>query len=216
MRPIPTWRTWWSKRIVYTSNPKPGSHYISRTNYMKRCPRCLKDQLYIDYHDHERWVPIYDDLKHFEFLVLETFQAWLSRHTVLKKRENFRKAFDDFNPQKISQYDIDKINDLMNNPGLIRNRAKINATINNAKVFLEIQRTYGSRNSFIRKYTDNQIINNARHDHTSCPSQTPLSDTISRDLKTLGMKFVWSTVIYAHLQATGQVNDHIVTCRKKQ
>jgi DNA-3-methyladenine glycosylase I len=179
---------------------------------MNRCPRCLKDQLYIDYHDQEWWVPIHDDAKHFEFLVLETFQAWLSWHTILKKRENFRKAFDTFDPIKISHYNESKVNELMQDAGIIRNRAKIQATITNAQIFLDIQKKHGSWDAFIWRYTDNLIINNSREDHTQCPAKTQLSDKISTDLKKLGMKFVGSTVIYAHLQATGQINDHIVTC----
>ncbi len=179
---------------------------------MYRCPRCEKDDLYRAYHDTERWVPVHDDQKHFEFLVLETFQAGLSRYTVLKKRDSFCSAFDNFDPRKISTYQEAKILELMNNPGIIRNRAKITATVKNAQVFLEIQQQYGSRDAFIRAYTDGKVINNHVHDYTTLPAKTALSDRISADLKKLGMKFVGSTVMYAHLQATGQVNDHEVAC----
>lgn len=179
-----------------------------------RCPRCEKDNLYRAYHDTERWVPVHDDQKHFEFLVLETFQAWLSWYTVLKKREAFCVAFDDFDPQKVSVYQSAKIDELLQNPGIIRNRAKIEATVKNAQVFLEIQKKWGSRDAFIRAYTDGQVINNHIQDYTTLPAKTPLSDRISADLKKLGMKFVGSTVIYAHLQATGQINDHEVRCRR--
>lgn len=179
-----------------------------------RCPRCEKDDLYRDYHDNERWVPIHDDAKHFEFLILETFQAGLSRYTVLKKRDSFRIAFDNFDSVKISNYQEAKILELMDNPGIIRNQAKIRATITNAQIFLDIQKQYGSRDAFIRAYTDGKVINNQIRDYKTAPGKTDLSDRISADLKKLGMKFVGSTVIYAHLQATGQVNDHEVGCWK--
>lgn len=181
-------------------------------NSISRCHRCEKDDLYRAYHDNERWVPIHNDAKHFEFLILETFQAGLSRYTILKKRDNFRHAFDDFDPIKISQYDEAKINELMQNAGIIRNLAKIKATITNAKLFLDIQQQYGSRDAFIRAYTQGKVINNQLTDSKLAPAKTDLSDRISADLKKLGMKFVGSTVIYAHLQATGQVNDHEVGC----
>ncbi|HMY80480.1 MAG TPA: DNA-3-methyladenine glycosylase I [Candidatus Absconditabacterales bacterium] len=179
-----------------------------------RCPRCLRDQLYIDYHDKEWGVPVHDDQKHFEFLVLETFQAGLSRYTILAKRENFRRAFDGFTPHKIANYTTAKIDELATDAGIIRNRAKIIATVTNARVFLDIQKKRGSRETFIRRYTDGQTIYNQRTDHRDCPAKTALSDRISADLKQLGMKFVGSTVIYAHLQATGQINDHVVDCWK--
>lgn len=184
-------------------------------NNLSRCGWCLRDQLYMDYHDNERWVPIHDDAKHFEFLVLETFQAWLSRYTILAKRENFRESFDNFNPQIIKDYNSLKVEELMQNVGIIRNRAKILATITNAKIFLDIQQQYSSWDKFIWEYTDNQVINNHFSDYRTAPAKTELSDKISKDLKKLGMKFVWSTVIYAHLQATGQINDHIDECWKK-
>lgn len=179
---------------------------------MYRCPRCEKDDLYRDYHDNERWTPVHDDAKHFEFLILETFQAGLSRYTVLKKREAFREAFDHFNPTIIANYKEAKIQELIQNSWIIRNQAKIRATITNAQVFLEIQKQYGSRDAFIRAYTEGKIIDNKIQDYKQAAAKTALSDRISADLKKLGMKFVGSTVIYAHLQATGQVNDHEVGC----
>jgi DNA-3-methyladenine glycosylase I len=188
---------------------------MSTSKVLHRCKRCLKDQLYRDYHDNERWVPVYDDLKHFEFLLLETFQAWLSRYTILKKRENFREAFDQFDPQIIAWYDTAKIEELMSNSGIVRNKLKIYSSITNAKIFLDIQKQWWSRNNFIRNYTNHSIINNTitwMQDHIS---SSPLSDRISRDLKKRGMKFVWSKIIYAHLQATGQINDHENICWKK-
>jgi len=179
----------------------------------------------MDYHDHEWWVPVHDDAKHFEFLVLETFQAWLSRYTILSKRANFRLAFDHFDPVVISQYTDDKVEQLMSNAGIIRHRGKILAAISNARIFLQIQAQYGSRDNFIRAYTDWQVINNhisssgsfgkgavRRTEDLRAPTTSPLSDLISKDLRKLGMKFVGSTTIYSHLQATGQINDHEVTC----
>lgn len=179
-----------------------------------RCPRCEKDDLYRNYHDNERWVPVHDDAKHFEFLLLETFQAGLSRYTVLKKRDSFRSAFDNFDPETISTYKQNKLDALMQDVGIIRNRAKIEATVKNAQIFLDIQKQYGSRDKFIRAYTDGKVINNQINDYKTAPWKTELSDRISADLKKLWMKFVGSTVIYAHLQATGQVNDHEVGCWK--
>ena len=180
-----------------------------------RCHRCEKDELYRNYHDNEWWIPVHDDAKHFEFLLLETFQAGLSRYTILAKRENFRKAFDNFDYRKIATFDDAKIIELMNNEGIIRNRAKILSAISNAHIFMEIQKEYGSRDAFIWNYTNNQIINNSIHWPEDRRATSELSDVISKDLKKRGMKFVGSTVIYAHLQATGQINDHNNSCRKK-
>jgi len=168
----------------------------------------------MDYHDHEWWVPVHDDAKHFEFLVLETFQAWLSRYTILSKRANFRLAFDHFDPVVISQYTDDKVEQLMSNAGIIRHRGKILAAISNARIFLQIQAQYGSWDNFIRAYTDGKVVNNKITDYKSAPATSPLSDHVSKDLKKLGMKFVGSTTIYSHLQATGQTNDHEVSCYK--
>lgn len=191
-----------------------------------RCPRCLRDQLYIDYHDHERWIPVHDDRVHFEFLLLESFQAWLSWYTILTKRENFRLAFDQFDPVSISQYTDDKVESLLSNSGIIRHRAKILASIANARIFLSLQEQYGSWDEFIRSYTHWQVINNhknkipldkgggRRPGDLGAPSTSPLSDRISKDLKKLGMKFIWSTTIYSYLQAVGIINDHEVSCWK--
>lgn len=178
----------------------------------KRCGRCLKDQLYMDYHDHERGIPVHDDCKHFEFLLLETFQAWLSRYTILSKRENFRHAFDDFDYKKIAQYTDAKVEELVYNAGIIRHEWKIRAAIRNAQIFMDIQKEYWSRDTFIRSYTDGKIIDNKLIDYKTAPAKTELADKISKDLKKLGMKFIWPTVVYAHLQATGQINDHEVSC----
>jgi DNA-3-methyladenine glycosylase I len=179
---------------------------------MNRCPWCLGNELYIKYHDEEWGVPVHDDRKHFEFLILEGVQAGLSWLTVLKKRENYRKAYDDFDVKKVSEYDEAKIEELMNNPGLIRNRRKIEASINNAKKFLEVQKEFGSFDNFIWSFVDNKVVKNQWKDLSQIPATSELSDKISKELKKRGFKFVGSTIIYAHLQAIGLINDHLVTC----
>jgi DNA-3-methyladenine glycosylase I len=179
---------------------------------MKRCPWGENDELYIKYHDEEWGVPVHDDKKHFEFLILEGVQAGLSWLTVLKKRENYRKAYDDFDPIKIAKYDEIKISKLMNNQGIIRNKRKIEASINNAKKFLKIQDEFGSFDNYIWNFVDYKPIVNYRRNDSEIPPKTELSDIISKDLKDRGFKFVGSTIIYSHLQAIGIVNDHIVDC----
>lgn len=181
-----------------------------------RCGRCLRDQLYMDYHDTEWWIPVHDDMRHFEFLILETFQAWLSRYTVLAKRENFRRAFDGFDPHIVASYDDEKLATLMLDAGIIRNRAKIAASVTNARIFLDIQQEYWSRDAYIRGWTDSKTIDNHLVSYRDAPATSSLSDAISKDLKKRGMKFVGSTVIYAHLQATGQINDHERDCHCRQ
>jgi len=181
-----------------------------------RCSRCEKYDLYRDYHDNERWIAVHDDNIHFEFLVLESFQAWLSRYTILKKRENFRLVFDWFDPDVIQNYDEAKILELLWDTWIVRHRGKIQATIYNAKLFIDIQKRYGSRDAYIRKYVWWKTIDNIFTDLSQVPGKTPLSDQISKDLKKLGMKFVWSTTIYAYMQAIGMVNDHVETCWKRQ
>ena len=177
-----------------------------------RCKWCEKDPLYIKYHDTEWGVPIFDDKKIFEFLLLETFQAGLSWITVLRKRENFRKAFDKFDYKKIANYKQDKIEALLQDEGIIRNKLKLNATVTNAKAFMEIQDEFGSFSKYIWGFVDGKPIKNSITDYKEAPGSTPLSDAISKDLKKRGFKFVGTTVIYAHMQATGMVNDHEVSC----
>lgn len=177
-----------------------------------RCAWCEKDDLYRDYHDNEWGKPVYDDQLLFEFLVLETFQAGLSWYTILKKRENFRTAFDQFNYKKIANYREDKIQELLLDAGIIRNQLKIRGTVANAIAFMEVQKEFGSFSNYIWKFTDGKPIENNRKSLSEIPGTTPLSDTISKDLKKRGFKFVGSTVVYAHMQATGMVNDHVVTC----
>jgi DNA-3-methyladenine glycosylase I len=178
----------------------------------KRCGWCLGSELYKSYHDLEWGVPVKDDATLFEFLILETFQAGLSWITILKKRENFRKAFDNFDYKKVAAYDATKIESLLQDVGIIRNKLKIKATVTNAQAFLKIQQDFGSFSAYIWKFVDHQPIKNTFADYKKMPANTPLSDKISLDLKKRGFKFVGSTVIYAHMQATGMVNDHELSC----
>lgn len=181
---------------------------------MNRCPWCGEDELYVKYHDEEWGEPVHDDKKHFEFLVLESAQAGLSWITILRKRENYRKAYDDFDAAKVSIYDDKKINDLMNNAGIVRNRRKIEASINNAKHFIEIQVEFGSFDKYIWSFVNNTPLINHWKDITQVPATSELSDKVSKELKSRGFKFLGSTIIYAHLQATGIINDHLIDCFK--
>ncbi len=177
-----------------------------------RCPWCGTDPLYVRYHDEEWGVPVHDEQQHFEFLVLEAMQAGLSWHTVLKKRENFRLAFDNFNPEKVVLYDKQKVQQLLSDPGIIRNQLKIRAAINNAGCFLEIQKEWGSFDQYIWSFVDHKPVMNNWKTIGEIPAKTPLSDKISKDLIGRGFKFVGSTIIYAHIQAIGMINDHLVDC----
>ena len=177
-----------------------------------RCKWSSKDLLYMEYHDTEWGVPLYDDDKLFEFLILETFQAGLSWITVLRKRENFRKAFDNFDYKKISKYDAIKFDELIQEAGIIRNKLKIKATISNALAFMKVQKEFGTFSKYIWGFVDGRPIKNNRKSMGELPPNTPLSDIISKDLKQRGFKFVGTTVIYAHMQATGMVNDHTIDC----
>jgi DNA-3-methyladenine glycosylase I len=181
----------------------------------KRCEWCGKDPLYIAYHDNEWGVPVYDDLTLFEFLLLETFQAGLSWITILRKRENFRDAFDHFNYYKIANYNQEKIDSLLQNAGIVRNRLKIHAAVTNAQLFLEIQNEFGSFSNYIWGFTDDKPTLNNFDSLTDVPANTPLSDAISKDLKKRGFKFVGSTIMYAFMQATGIVNDHTSYCFRR-
>lgn len=177
-----------------------------------RCAWCLGDPLYETYHDKEWGVPLKDDDSLFEFLILETFQAGLSWITILRKRENFRKALDGFNYRKIAQYDQKKIDSLLEDAGIVRNKLKLNATVTNAQAFIKIQQEFGSFSTYIWQFVQGVPIKNAVKSAKDIPANTELSDTISKDLKKRGFKFVGSTVIYAHMQATGMVNDHEINC----
>jgi len=172
----------------------------------------LDNDLYEAYHDLEWGVPVKDDDTLFEFLILETFQAGLSWITVLKKRENFRKAFDQFDYKKIASYEQAKKDELLQDAGIIRNKLKVNATVSNAQAFMKIQEEFGSFSTYIWGFVDGKPIKSSFKDYRDAPANTELSDQISKDLKKRGFKFVGSTVIYAHMQATGMVNDHEVNC----
>jgi DNA-3-methyladenine glycosylase I len=170
------------------------------------------DPLYLAYHDTEWGAPIHDDQKLFEFLILEGFQAGLSWRTVLYKRENFRQAFDDFDAAKIAVYGEDKIAELLANPGIIRNKAKVTASIGNARAFLEIKEAFGSFDAYLWQFTGGKTIRNTWKTMSEIPARTQESDTMSKDLLKRGFRFVGSTICYAHMQATGMVNDHTVDC----
>jgi DNA-3-methyladenine glycosylase I len=180
-----------------------------------RCKWCVGIALYEKYHDEEWGVPVYDDQKLFEFLILETFQAGLSWITILKKRENFRLAFDHFDYLKVADYSEVKIQELMQNAGIIRNQLKIRAAVTNANSFIKIQEEFGSFSNYIWAFTDNKPIVNKPSSLKEVPATSAISDKISKDLKKRGFKFVGSTVIYAHMQATGMVDDHVADCWKR-
>lgn len=177
-----------------------------------RCSWCTGNPLYMDYHDFEWGRPVHDDIRLFEMLVLEGMQAGLSWLTVLKKREAFRVAFDNYDLDRIIGYNDEKIEMLMSNSGIIRNRLKIKSVISNAKAFRDVQNAFGSFDCFIWNYVDNKPIVNSWKSLSEIPSKTVLSDRISKDLSNLGFKFVGSTIIYSFLQAVGIVNDHITDC----
>lgn len=177
-----------------------------------RCGWCLGDPLYEAYHDNEWGVPVRDDATLFEFLILETFQAGLSWITILRKRENFRKALDNFDIEKIANYKEPKLEELLKNEGIIRNKLKIQATVTNAKAFKQIQQDFGSFSKYIWDFVDQKPIQNKVKNYREAPATTEISERLSRDLKKRGFKFVGPTVVYAHMQATGMVNDHEISC----
>lgn len=179
---------------------------------MNKCGWCIGDALYEKYHDKEWGVPVYEDDKLFEFLILETFQAGLSWITILRKRENFRAAFDLFDYKKIATYTDEKLEELMQDTGIIRNRLKILATVTNAQAFMKVQEEFGTFSNYIWGFTGGKPITNNLDYYKNAPATTELSDIISKDLKKRGFKFVGSTVVYAHMQATGMVNDHQTDC----
>jgi len=179
-----------------------------------RCSWVTDSKLYQDYHDFEWGIPVYDDKTLFEFLILETFQAGVSWITILNKRENFRKAFDDFNYHKIAKYKEIKFNELMQDAGIIRNKLKIKSAITNAQLFIEIQQEFGSFSKFIWSYVNGKPIINQFQNKDEVPATSGISDRISRDLKKRGFKFTGSTIMYAYMQAVGMVNDHTADCFK--
>ncbi len=177
-----------------------------------RCSWCESDPLYIQYHDTEWGVPVHDDQKLFEFLILEGAQAGLSWLTVLKKRENYRDAFDHFNVEKIARYDAKKINSLLQNPGIIRNRLKVESAVKNAQAFLKVVEAFGTFDRYQWQFVDEKPIQNKIKNLKEIPPRTEISDRFSKDLKKRGFNFVGSTIIYAHMQAVGMVNDHLLSC----
>lgn len=177
-----------------------------------RCPWCLKFEQYIEYHDKEWGVPVHDDNVHFEFLILEGAQAGLSWSTILKKRDGYRKAFSDFDPKKVSRLTEARIEKILQDPGIVRNRLKVYSVINNAKRFLEVQKEFGTFDDYIWQFVGGKPIVNKRKTVGDVPATTKESDALSKDLIKRGFKFVGSTVIYSHMQACGLVNDHLVNC----
>ena len=177
-----------------------------------RCPWCLKFDQYITYHDEEWGVPVHDDLVHFEFLILEGAQAGLSWSTILKKREGYRKAFAGFDPEKVARFSDSKIEKLLLDPTIVRNRLKVKAAVNNARCFLDVQKEFGGFDRYIWTFVKGVPIVNKRETLNQIPPTTKESDALSKDLIRRGFKFVGSTVIYAHMQACGLVNDHLVDC----
>ena len=179
---------------------------------MHKCQWALHSANEEHYHDHEWGVPVHNDRLLFEFIVLEGAQAGLSWSTILNRRDGYCKAFDNFDVEKVARYGEDKINELLANPGIIRNKLKVRSAVNNAKAFLKIQEKFGSFDTYIWDFVDGQPIQNSWRQHHELPASTHLSDLISRDLKKRGFSFVGSVIVYAHMQATGMVNDHIVDC----
>jgi DNA-3-methyladenine glycosylase I len=179
---------------------------------ISRCGWVHDDSIEVAYHDQEWGVPLHDDRKHFEFIILDGFQAGLSWITILRKRENFRVAFDHFDPEIVARYNEDKQQALLQNKGIIRNRLKIQAATTNAQAFIQVQEEFGSFDTYIWQFVDGKTIQNTWTDLAEVPAKTSISDTMSKDLKRRGFKFVGSTICYAYMQAAGMVNDHVVGC----
>ncbi len=179
---------------------------------IKRCEWCGTDELYVKYHDEDWGVPVHDDRLHFEMLILEGAQAGLSWITVLRKRENYKKAFDNFDVKKVAKYSEAKIEKLLQNAGIIRNKLKVRSAVTNAKAFIEIQKEFGSFDKYIWQFVNNKPIANKWKKMSDVPATSMESDTLSKDLKKRGFKFVGSTIIYAHMQSIGMVNDHTTDC----
>lgn len=177
-----------------------------------RCEWCGTDELYIKYHDEDWGVPVHDDRKHFEMLILEGAQAGLSWITILRKRENYKKAFDNFDVKKVAKYSEKKIEKLLLNPGIIRNKLKVRSTVSNAKAFIEVQKEFGSFDKYIWQFVNSKPIVNKWEKLSDMPTTPMESDTLSKDLKKRGFKFVGSTIIYAHMQSIGMINDHTTNC----
>ena len=177
-----------------------------------RCSWCGNDPLYVAYHDEEWGVPVYDDQTLFEFLILEGAQAGLSWSTILNKREGYRRAFDRFDVEKVARYDGVKISALLNDPGIVRNQLKVGSAVTNAQAFLKIQNEWGHFSDYIWSFVDGRPIQNSWRSLSEIPAKTPIAEALSKDLKKRGFRFVGPTIVYAHMQATGMVNDHLVDC----
>lgn len=178
----------------------------------RRCGWCVKDPLYVDYHDREWGVPVHDDRKLFEFLLLEGAQAGLSWLTILKRREGYRRAFVGFDAEKVARFSARRIEKLLTDPGIIRNRLKVTAAVSNARAFLKVQEAFGSFDAYSWRFVDGQCIVNRRRRLEDLPATSKESDAFSKDLKQRGFRFAGSTIMYAHMQAVGMVNDHLVSC----
>lgn len=181
-----------------------------------RCPWCESSDLYRKYHDEEWGKPVHDDRVHFEFLVLESAQSGLSWITILNKRENYRVEYTNFDPKVVALYDENRILEMLNNPGIVRNRKKIESSINNAKEFLKVQEEFGSFDSYIWSFTSGKTVKNGWVSIDELPAKTELSDRIAKDLKKRGFKFLGSVTVYSYLQAIGIVNDHLVECEFRE
>ncbi len=205
-------RTQVAQLSIITSDETSAENPVTKGLLMNRCAWGSNNPLMIEYHDTEWGVPLHDEQMLFEFLVLEGMQAGLSWSTILNKRQNFRAAFHNFDPHRVARYTARDVTRLLNNPGIIRNRLKIEAAINNARRFLEVQAEFGSFDAYIWRFVEGKPIRNEFKSLEELPAKTLLSDSISKDLIKRGFKFVGSTIVYAHMQATGMVNDHTVDC----
>lgn len=190
---------------------------MNRTKTPCRCPWVdLSKSDYVHYHDLEWGVPVHEDRRLFEFLILESAQAGLSWYTVLRKREGYRTAFEGFDPEKVARFDDQKVESLLQNPGIIRNRLKVLSAVNNAQRFLAVQAEFGSFDAYIWQFVEGRPLINEIRELTDYPATSPISDTLSKDLRKRGFKFLGSTICYAHMQATGMVNDHTLSCFRRQ
>lgn len=186
------------------------------TTERSRCEWCTGSDIEIAYHDKEWGVPLHDDQRLFEFLILEGAQAGLSWITILKKRDHYRKVFDQFDPSLVAEYSEQKIEKLLKDAGIVRNRLKVSSAVSNARLFLDVQAEFGSFDHYIWQFTDGKVINNSHRSHSDIPANSTESDAMSKDLKKRGFRFVGSTICYAYMQATGMVNDHTTDCFRYQ
>ncbi len=188
---------------------------MNKVDARRRCPWCLGSEKYLRYHDEEWGVPVHNDRRLFEFLILEGAQAGLSWSTILSKRDNYRRAFAQFDPAKVARFGARDVRRLMADAGIVRNRLKIESAIGNARAFLEVRREFGSFDAYLWEFVDGRPLRNLRRSMKQVPARTPLSDAISRNLKLRGFRFVGSTIVYAYMQAIGMVNDHLAACFRR-